>query len=359
MSMQLDGIESPNAVQLSRSKDKKSRKKDKKRKRIEQHSISPTPTKKHRSNEITHDSRPVEEAQQEIDIAGETSQATDAVDASPFFEQTSSLYLPLSPICQQYPLQGVCAEHLSPLILNYYPPLNGVVLSYSNPKLSATPPEGPEEDGDEREGPVLAQSIDEYAASFVWVTADFLVFRPRRGCRIEGWINLQNEGNIGLVCYNFFSASIERKRLPKEWKWIRGGTGRFGARISKQSAVQVGEAETPQSNGFGDEDGYFVNGDGKRVEGALTFKVKDMEASRISDREPAIVSIEGTLLSDAEEKELRQQDFIRSQGRSSSSRRLGAGNGIDHTMTGALPNGHVDSGSDIERTPKMKHRMAY
>lgn len=358
MSMQLDGIESPSSTRLSRSNDKKSRKRDKKRKRTEQHSVSTSPTKKHRLNKTTQDSIH-EETQEEFDIAEEKSQATDTVEASPFFEQTSSLYLPLSPICQQYPLQGICAEHLSPLILNYYPPLNGVVLSYSNPKLSAAPPEGPEEDGDEGEGPVLAQSIDEYAASFVWVTADFLIFRPRRGCRIEGWINLQNEGNIGLVCYNFFSASIEHKRLPKEWKWIRGGTGRFGARISKQSAVQVGEEETSQSNGFGDEHGYFVNGDGKRVEGALTFKVKDMEASRTSDREPAFVSIEGTLLGDAEEKELRQQDFVRSQGRSSSNRRLGAGNGIDHTMTGALPNGHVDSGSDIERTPKLKHRMAY
>lgn len=357
MSMQLDGIESPTFASLTRSKDIKSRKKDKKRKRTEEHSVSTSPTKKHRSSEITHDSIPIEETQQELDIAEETLQAKDTVEASPFFEQTSSLYLPLSPICQQYPLQGICAEHLSLLILNYYPPLDGVVLSYSNPKLSSTPPESSDDDRDEEEGPVLAQCVDEYAASFVWVTVEFLVFRPRRGCRIEGWINLQNEGNIGLVCYNFFSASIERKRLPKEWKWIRGGTGRFGARKSKQSAIQGEEEETLQSPRFGDEDGYFVTGDGKRVEGALTFKVKDMEASRISDREPTFVSIEGTLLSDAEEKELRQQDFIRSQARSS--RRLGVGKGTDHTMTGALPNGHVDSGSDIERTPKLKHRIAY
>lgn len=357
MSTQLDGIESPTSAALSRSKEKESKKKDKKRKRKEQHSVSTSPTKKHRSIETTQDSIPVKETQQEFNTAEEESQTNDTVESSPFFEQTSSLYLPLSPICQQYPLQGICAEHLSPLILNYYAPLNGVVLSYSNPKLSAKPPEGPEEDGEEIEEPVLAQSIDEYAASFVWVTADFLVFRPQRGCRIEGWINLQNEGNIGLVCYNFFSASIERKRLPKEWKWIRGGTGRFGARKSKQSAVQGEEEVTPRINGFGDEDGYFVNGNGKKVEGALTFKVKDMEASRVSDREPAFVSIEGTLLSDAEEKELRQQAFIRSQDRSS--RRLGAVKGTDQTMTEGLPNGHVDSGSDIVRTPRMKHRMAY
>lgn len=344
MSMQFDGAASPVSSRLGKRKEKGSRKKDKKRKRTEQHSDQTSPPKKHQSRKSVQDAEPT----------SQTLQAPQTAETSPFFEHTSSLYLPLSPICQQYPLEGLCAEHLSPLILTYYPPLNGVVLSYSNAKLSTKCPGDSE---DEVEGPVLAQSIDEYSVSYIWVTADFLVFRPRRGCRIEGWINLQSEGNIGLVCYNFFSVSIERKRLPKEWKWIRGGTGRFGARKSKQSKDLGEQAETRQVNGFGDEDGYFEDEDGNKVEGSLTFTVKNMEASRISDREPAHVSIEGTLLSKAEEEELREQDSNRLQG--SLVKRPGAGKDGDHTMEGALYNGYVDNGSDIERTPKLKHRRAY
>ena len=344
MSVYFDGAASPVSIRSEKIKEKESRKKDKKRKRTEQHSDQTSPPKKHRQK------KPVQDAKS----TSQTSQALETAEASPFIEQTSSFYLPLSPICHQYPLQGLCAEHLSPLILTYYPPLDGVVLSYSNPRLSAESPEGSEDDVEE---PVFAQSIDEYAVSYIWVTADFLVFRPRRGCRIEGWINLQNEGNIGLVCYNFFSVSIERKRLPKEWKWIRGGTGRFGARKSKQSENLGKQAETPQVNGYGNEDGYFEDRDGNKVEGSLMFTVKNMEASRVSDREPAHVSIEGTLLSNAEEEELREQALDHLQG--SLNKRSGAGADGDYTMAGALYNGYVDNGSDIERTPKLKHRLAY
>lgn len=55
---------------------------------------------------------------------------------SPFRLRTASLYLAVSPIALIKPLEGLCAEHLSPLLLTYYPPLGGVILAYSNPRLS-------------------------------------------------------------------------------------------------------------------------------------------------------------------------------------------------------------------------------
>ena len=345
MSMQLDEIESPPPKESKDTRDKQSKKADKKRKRAEQRAEEASPVKKHRSKKSA----------QETTSTAQTPYSLTTSELSPFFEQSLSLYLPLSSICQQYPLQGLCAEHLSPLILSYYPPLNGIVLSYSNPKLSERP-SGDLKDEEEAE-PVLAQVVDEYAVSYVWLTADFLVFRPRRGCRIEGWINLQNESNIGLVCYNYFSASIERKRLPKDWRWMRGGTSPNGARKSKQRAELEDEEETLQINGFGHEDGHFVDGSGNKIEGSITFTVKDMETSRNSDREPTYVSIEGTLLSEKEENELREQDFNRLQGRSL--RRPTSAGHVDCTMSGALPNGHVNSDSDVERTLKTKHRMSY
>ncbi|KAH0564888.1 hypothetical protein GP486_001727 [Trichoglossum hirsutum] len=202
---------------------------------------------------------------------------------SPFYLQRSSLYLPLSPISYSYPLEGLCAEHLSPLILTYYPPFHGVIISYSNPRLS----QDPLQTGNDDRGPILAKSVDEYAASFVWVTADFLVFKPQRNQWIKGWVNLQSEGHIGLVCWNLFNASIERKRLPREWKWV-------GGRTTKKSRPEEGMAKEAD----GEAGGYYVDGKGKKVEGLVEFKVRDCETIR--DRDKGFLSILGTLLREDE-----------------------------------------------------------
>ncbi|KAI9855587.1 MAG: hypothetical protein M1813_009726 [Trichoglossum hirsutum] len=202
---------------------------------------------------------------------------------SPFYLQKSSLYLPLSPISYSYPLEGLCAEHLSPLILTYYPPFHGVIISYSNPRLS----QGPLKTSNNNRGPVLAKSVDEYAVSFVWVTADFLVFRPQRNQWIKGWVNLQSEGHIGLVCWNLFNASIERKRLPREWKWIGGST-------TKKAHPREGIAKETD----GEAEGYYVDEKGRKVEGLVEFKVRDCETVR--DRDKGFLSIMGTLLMEDE-----------------------------------------------------------
>jgi hypothetical protein len=58
----------------------------------------------------------------------------------------------LAPISQLHSLAGICAEHLSPLILTYYPPFKGVVLSYSNAQLSKHPDLEEEVEEEEEEG---------------------------------------------------------------------------------------------------------------------------------------------------------------------------------------------------------------
>nr|POE59108.1 dna-directed rna polymerase i subunit rpa43 [Quercus suber] len=197
-----------------------------------------------------------------------------------FVQHTASFYLTLSPCAYNFPLEGICAEHLSPLLLTYYPPLHGIVLSYSNARLA--------EVQDETVGagvsPVLSQSINEYAVSFLWLTADFTIFRPRRGTYLEGHVNLQNESLLGLVCYNFFNASIERARLPEDWQWI-----------GDQSGVN--------DEGKGGA-GYFVDGQGKKVEGKLTFKAKDFDATPSTEHSGGTINIVGTLLSPAQDKML-------------------------------------------------------
>ncbi|KAL8808188.1 MAG: hypothetical protein Q9182_000252 [Xanthomendoza sp. 2 TL-2023] len=235
-------------------------------------------------------------------------------EGSSFHHQTVSLYLPLPPISQNHPLQGLCAEHLSPLILTYYPPLRGVLLSFSNVRLS-TDSQQRASGGAEL---TLARAIDEYAAPHIWVIADFLVFRPQRGNAIEGWVNLQNEGNIGLVCWNFFNATIERKRLPKDWKWIPGGLDLGGPKKRKKK-LKGSERSDPMDidqdevyshlNEVNDIEGHFEDGEGRRVQGLIHFTVKDVESSRSSGGDNGYLSIEGTLLEELEERDLRESEI--------------------------------------------------
>ncbi|KAK4539736.1 hypothetical protein LTR36_010389 [Oleoguttula mirabilis] len=213
---------------------------------------------------------------------------------SPFVQQTSSFYLALSPCAHEYPLEGLCAEHISPLLLSYYPPLKGIVLSYDNPRLSEDPEDQQTQAGSSREAKtVLARSIDEYAVTYVWLTAEFLIFKPNNGTYLEGYVNLQNESILGLVCYNYFNAGIERHRLPKDWRWV-GDDNAFEGR-GKQSASQGGE-------------GYWADGAGKKVEGRVVFRVRDFEATPGSESGAGSINIYGTLLSDAEDEALDDEE---------------------------------------------------
>lgn len=282
---------------------------------------------------------------------------------SPFHLQTSSLYLPLSPICQLYPLQGLCAEHLSPLILTYYPPFQGIILSYSNPRLSE---DASKHGGAEDRGTVLAISVAEFAVSFVWLTVDFLVFKPQRGGWLEGWVNLQSEGHVGLVCWNLFNASIERKRLPKEWRWVIGATRKKSTAKLKSSQEDLQSEdeedailEVPAAEDAQEDEGHFEDAQGNKIEGSIRFQVTDLDASMSTDREKGFLSIEGTLLSIEEEEKLTEQEQLTAQGsvRGSISR-LGHG---DYTMSGALREGQVNGVTDKARdsVQNSKHRSSY
>jgi len=312
-------------------------------------SIEESPRKKHRSGK----SKSAAAHPQSID--------SDLSEHSPFHLQTSSLYLPLSPICQLYPLQGLCAEHLSPLILTYYPPFQGVILSYSNPRLSEEPSK---HDGAEDQGTVLAISVAEFAVSFVWLTVDFLVFKPQRGGWLEGWINLQSESHVGSVCWNLFNASIERKRLPKEWRWVVGHTRRKSTAKLKNSqedpqpedeedAVQ----DVPGIEDTREDEGHFEDGQGNKIEGSIRFRVRDLDASMSTDREKSFLGIEGTLLSIQEEEMLIRQEELAAQGGLG---RTISRSGRECSMSGALGDNQVSGVADKDRNAiqKPKHRIS-
>lgn len=342
MSMETDSLRL-GRKKHGKSKDKDIEKSEKKRKRnaVDEVGIElGSPTKKHRSNGRTKSPRA--QSTPKIPPQGEP--------VSPFHQQTSSFYLPLPPISQKHALQGICAEHISPLILTYYPPFHGVIISYSSARLSNDPQT-------EVSNPAYARAIDEYAASFIWLTADFVVFKPGRGSVIEGHVNLQSESTIGLLCLNFFNASIERRRIPKEWEWIPGGMKATGKRKSKKLARDtISDSDGVAQQDLEDAEGYFQDQAGKKVEGLLRFRVKKVDTSKSTDRETGFVSIEGTMLSEDDERQLQEQERIRipDMGR----KQFGWQNEPSNAMTGAIVNG-FDGAIDVDDLPGSKHRARY
>lgn len=254
---------------------------------------------------------------------------------SAFQIQTYSLYLPLAPVSQKFPLEGLCAEHLSPLVLTYYPPFAAVILAYTNPRFSERA------FGNDGTNGALLKNTDEYAVSWAWVTAEFLLFKTDKGTELEGYVNFQNEGHLGLVCWNMFNASIDRSRLPADWKW-----------------VSVGELEVEEGaegNYAEDGAGYFINGEGTKIEGIVKFKVKDIETG--NDGERPFLNIAGTMLETHAETTLAESEKVAaaSNTKGPAARRIWPSKAPGFTSLGASkdPDGmDVDSG-------KKKHRQRY
>lgn len=251
---------------------------------------------------------------------------------SPFTLKKATLYLPLSPISisPTHALASLLAEHLSPLLLTYYPPLKGVVMAYSNASISSKPPSPTSTPSENPQPLTLATTADEYGVLYVYLTATFLVFRPQRGQILDGWVNVQSEGFLGAVVFNLFSVGIERKRLPSNWKWVPPGEeaeatdddsgsdkdmADFDAEKEGFRPAALDEEEIPLEGEEeeGAHSGYFQSVSGHRVRGSVRFRVVDVDVIPGSERDRGFLSIEGTLLGDAEEEKLSEAER---QGRS-------------------------------------------
>ena len=227
----------------------------------------------------------------------DTPSSRESVDSSPFYIQQASLYIPLPPIALHYATSGLCSDVLSSLVLRYFLPLQGVVVAYTNVKIS----EGTDQLA---EGQSLARSVDEYSDPFIWTTADFLVFRPRRGDGVEGVINLQSEGHIGLICFHFFNAKIARSQMTTSWRWIEPApkAKKSKARLKRDGASGVATQQKQNGNFMqgadqdADYQGHYESADGTVLSGKISFVVSDIEASASTEREKSYLMIEGKML---------------------------------------------------------------
>ncbi|DAA79790.1 TPA_exp: putative RNA polymerase I subunit Rpa43 [Trichophyton benhamiae CBS 112371] len=273
----------------------------------------------------------------------DTHSLSSTADQLPSFHRvTTTLYLPLSPIAisPTHAVSSLLAEHISPLLLTYYPPVRGVVLAYSNPSISATKPT-PNATSAHTPNPeplTLAKTAGEYGVLHTYLTLTFLVFRPERGQTLEGWINVQSEDFLGAIVFNLFSIGIERRRLPADWKWI--APGQQSDRPSTTSASPTSSskdeedddddepdsdkenfkplASNSEASQFEDaasaETGYFQTRSGKRVRGTIRFRVRDVDVIPGSERDKGFLSLEGTMLSKEDEEKLVTEERSKASG---------------------------------------------
>lgn len=217
-------------------------------------------------------------------------------DLSLFHTERISQYVCLPPVCLSDPFSAVCATVLSPSLLTYFPPAKGVVLAYEDVELTNTPPSAQtatsksnsQSRDDVTVEPLLLRHVDEYDAPFLWVTASFLVWRPARNAFLHARITDQAKTHITLAHLNTFPVSILKDYLPSDWSWF-----------SKES----GKVKKGWDGRLSDEGGWWVNGEGEKVEGGLDVRIRDFDGRMDGKAKgKGFLRIEGSLLSEEEEK---------------------------------------------------------
>lgn len=303
----------------SSKKDKKKKSKDKKRKERTEDDVPTTeptasPEKKHKRHK-SEDKKDKKQkrASSPPTATTNTNSATVIPDPKqyPFFTQTFSQRIAVWPAAFDEPLTKTAREYLDPQLNRYSPKFKGVLLAYKNVNLSDRPQRASSKTPPTDETPVTLASIGPYAPPFAWLTADLHLFVPSRGAWMEGEINLQSEGHVGVVCFGKFNASISRRSLPKGWSWVEQEEDPF-----QETAPAGGEEGDVQENGEGKEDedsaprlrsiGYWVDENGKKVEGKIYFRIKNFSSGSTGDY--TFLSLQGTMLDDEAEKEAAAEE---------------------------------------------------
>lgn len=219
---------------------------------------------------------------------------TEATPANPFSLLTARLYLPISPLYNAAPFLSLETDHLDPLILTYYPPFAGVILAYRNIHFLETG----------------ARMAADSPFAYTWVKVDFLVWTPKKGDLMEGWVNLASQSHVGVLVLNTFNASIPRKGILEGWTWsdevkpvkVPGDekpkrtkkttiTTEGGEEVEGvQAEVGEGEEEEVEEEEEEEEMGGWLDAQGRHIDGLVRFRVEGVKA------DGHIITIEGSMV---------------------------------------------------------------
>ncbi|UKZ74964.1 hypothetical protein TrVFT333_002634 [Trichoderma virens FT-333] len=278
---------------------KKKKKEHKKKHKEEEHEAEDAgeekPKKKKKSKKHAD-----EDAEESNDVPEAADANADSMNY-PFYSQTVSLYEPIYPIGWSQPVTNAEYQHLQHLKNKYVPSLRGVLMNYKNVALGENP--GRKGAAASDDDPSILKSVNEYAVGFGWITAEVDLFVPSRGAWMEGSINLQTEGHIGVVCFGQFNASIEARRLPSAWKWVSNEDPEAHGMEETASVITAddhGVVRQIHSTGF------WVDANGKKVKGKIRFRIRNFDVG--VSGETSYLSLEGTMLDREAEKALVKEE---------------------------------------------------
>ncbi|KAF2018566.1 hypothetical protein BU24DRAFT_439127 [Aaosphaeria arxii CBS 175.79] len=236
-------------------------------------------------------------------------------DQSLFHIQRITQYVALPPLALSSPLPALCASIFSPLLLSYYPPARGIILSYSNVQLSEEPPKPRSSKSSSKyaaastttsTAPLLMRMVDEYSSPFTWATADLLIWRPAKNAWIEGRITHQASTHITLSYLNAFPVSVLREHMPRGWSYQSAQTNSYSMTGGSRSLSTGGQAAG---------EGYWVDSEGGMPVGegpngtVLRVRIRDWDGKmdvggegRKAGAGIGTLRIEGSLLTVEQEK---------------------------------------------------------
>lgn len=227
----------------------------------------------------------------------------------PFFTQTFSQRIPIWPAAFDEPLTKTAREYLDPMLNRYSPKFKGVLLAYKNVNLSEQPRRADPKNPPTDDTPVVLESVECYALPFAWLTADLHLFIPSRGAWMEGVINLQSEGHIGVVCFDKFNASISRRSLPRGWTWVDQPEEEEPEPAAEEDPFfdaqeqpgEVDEGKKAEQVPKLRSSGYWLDRNGEKVTGKIYFRIKNFSSGSTGDY--TYLSLQGTMLDDEAERE--------------------------------------------------------
>ncbi|ODV63418.1 DNA-directed RNA polymerase I subunit RPA43 ASCRUDRAFT_30048 [Ascoidea rubescens DSM 1968] len=192
-----------------------------------------------------------------------------------FKNVTTRLYLSIAPCYVNDPINAIKVQHLDPLIMTFYNPLGGVILSYSNLRVSNSM-------FDEfaiitkipKKKICLAKIQFDTPFAFLWVSVDFLIWKPEINDKIQGWCYMQTPSHIGLLIHDIFNATIKRNSIPSNWQFISN---------------QIDEID-PNDDSTTHSLGHWLDSEGNKIDAKLDFFVKSIHSAGRA------ISIEGLLI---------------------------------------------------------------
>lgn len=156
--------------------------------------------------------------------------------------------------------------------MSHFEPVDGVVLGYNNVRFESD----------------TARIVAESPFARAWVTVDLLVWRPRRGMLLKGWVNLSSASHVGLLVENTWNVAVGREKIPTDWTWIEEEEKEEGEGGGGDGRVEGDANGDPHAQS--EAGGHWVDGNGEKVAGLREFKVDGVKAMG------HMVSMEGSLL---------------------------------------------------------------